>query len=383
MKQLHDTKRLNILGSARDSLTAFYYRKKLFTWLVLVPIFMCAFYIFALSANRWESVAKVTIKSAGSSDVSGIGLGFLVGANPTVREDAMFLREFIESYDMLDALDKSIGLRSLYAGRPSDPLSSLSKSSTKEEFLDYFRSRVGVVLDESSGVLTITAQGFSPESALKINREILSRSEVFLNDISRKMARDQAAHLQAQLSLTMESLNSAKAAVLKFQAKTKYLDPLKSSEAGAKLIGELTAQLSSSEAELGSMLSYMQEKAPQVVALRQKISALRAQVAKESSVVAGSSPGRSLNALASEFDSVRLQAELAHEIYKANLLQLERNKMDEVRKFKNLVVISSPHLPEESTVPNRPYLFLLWSLVILAIYFVGHMVWQSIEEHRS
>lgn len=360
----------------------FYESNKAFSWVVVFPVIVLLVYLTVFSADRWESVSKATVKSSGASDVSGIGLGFLVGANPTVREDAMFLKEYIHSYDMIDALESDISLRSLYAGSALDPFTRLSRNATREEYLDYFRSRVSVVLDESSGVMSISAQGFSPVDALKINRAILSRSESFLNDISREMARDQAEHLQAQLLLTMESLRSAKADVLRFQAKSKYLDPSKSSEAGAKLVSELSAKISESEAELGALISYMQDKSPQVVALRQKIAALRDQLSKESGAISGGRPGKSLNAIAADFEEVRMQAELAHEIYKANLLQLERSKMDEVRKFKNLVIISSAHLPEESTVPNRPYLLLLFFLVVLSFYFVGRMIWNSIEEHR-
>ena len=358
-------------------------RRRAFVLAVIAPCFIYSSYLLVLSADRWESVSKVAVKSVAGVDASTFGFGALVGLNPTVREDAMFLKEFIHSHDMLNHLNSGIGVAGLYKGSMLDPFSSLSGGASREDALEYFIDHVEVVLDETSGVLSIKAQGFTPEDALKINKAILSRSESFLNDISNKIARDQVEYLEGQLGRTVRQLAESKAKLLAFQARSKHLDPVKSSEAGAKLVGELTAQLAAQETELTALESYMNEKAPQVVTLRQKVAALRSQINKESVAVTGAKNGTSLNALASDFSDLSVQAELAFEVYKTGLMQLEKSRMDSSRKFKSLVVLSEPNLPDDSTVPNRLYHLLVFLLIALSVYALGRLVWNSIEEHRQ
>jgi capsular polysaccharide transport system permease protein len=57
--------------------------------------------------------------------------------------------------------------------------------------------------------------------------------------------------------------------------------------------------------------------------------------------------------------------------------------MDSSRKFKSLVVLSEPNLPDDSTVPNRLYHLLVFLLIALSVYALGRLVWNSIEEHRQ
>lgn len=382
MKQSKDIKtpKKPLLAGVRSSVASYLERKRAFAFVVLLPVMLCAIYLVFFSASRWESVSKVTVKSANGTEVSTLGISLLVGANPTVREDTMFLREYIHSHDMLAHLDEELNLRKLYEGSLLDPISRLPSWAKREDFLDYFVRHVDVVLDESSGVLSITSQGFSPEDAQKINRAILSRSEYFLNNISHNIAQEQVAQIESQMKSMLGKLKTARDELIAFQAKTKNLDPVRSSEAGARLVADLGAQLATLEAELGALTSYMQADAPQVVTLKQRIAALRSQMNKESSFVAGGKPGASLNALAADFDELRIQAELAHEIYKGGLIQLEKSRIDTIRKFKSLVVISEPNMPEKPL--NRWYWWVVFVVVVLSIYSVGQLVWKSIEEHR-
>ncbi len=382
MKQSKDIKtpKRSWLSALRCAVASYIERKRAFSLLVIFPSLLCAAYLVFLDASRWESVSKVTVKSANGTEVSTLGISLLVGANPTVREDTMFLREYIHSYDMLSYLDGELGLRRLYEGNAFDPVSRLPSWAKREDFLNYFVRHVDVVLDEASGVLSITSQGFSPDDAQRINRAILSRSEYFLNNISHKIAQEQVSQIESQMKAMLGKLKTARDDLIAFQAKTKNLDPVRSSEAGARLVADLGVQLATLEAELGALTSYMQANAPQVVTLKQRIAALREQMNKESVFVAGGKPGASLNALAADFDELRIQAELAHEIYKGGLIQLEKSRIDTIRKFKSLVVISEPNMPEKPM--NRWYWWVVFVVVVLSIYSVGQLVWKSIEEHR-
>lgn len=356
-------------------------RRRMFYWMVVIPFFVFAAYLYLWSAPRWVSDAKLTVKSAGAADPAS-GMAMLLGDPTGALKDGVFLREFIHSPAMLDQLEADIGLSERYREGVDDPFSRLAAGATREERFAYFKSHVGVILDETSGVIALSTEGFSPADAKLINEAVIARSDAFLNGMSHKVAQDQVAFLESQIDATMKRATDAKRAIIEFQAKNKILDPVRQAEAGAKLVGELSVQLAQQETELTNLALYMQDQSPAVASVKGRIAALRAQIERErAKLVAGDDTA--LNTMGGSFHDLQVQAEIAMQIYKTALGALERERIDSVRRFKSLVVMSPSTLPEEATVPNRPYRLIVFLLVALSLYGVARLVQSSIEEHRS
>jgi len=90
----------------------------------------------------------------------------------------MLLRSYLLSVDMLNRLDKALGLRAHYSDSRRDLLSRLwSADISQEWFYRYFLSRVSVEYDDYSGVLVVRAQAYDPQTAHAIVSMLLEEGE--------------------------------------------------------------------------------------------------------------------------------------------------------------------------------------------------------------
>ncbi|MFK7967749.1 MAG: hypothetical protein AB8B68_01080 [Rickettsiaceae bacterium] len=358
-----------------------YYKKKGLCWFVIMPIVVFAFYMIMISPNRWVAESKVAVKSvsSGRGDISA--LGFIIGdLNPSTREDIFFLKEYIYSYDMLEYLNRTIDLYSLYRRDVWDPFYRLFKGVAKEDALSYYKSKVLLVLEENKGVLLIATQGFRSQDAKKINDAILERSEWFLNEISHKIAKNEALFFEDQIKQAAKRMNEAKKAIISFQVENNIINPSTQVESGAKLIARLIGDLASHETELRTLKSYLSENSPQVISTQSKILALKGQINKESKVIVGGDK-QALNSISLEFQDLEIEAKIAEQIYEATIASLEKNRLDSFKKFKSLVVVSEAILPEKSILPKRLYNIILFAIVIGAVYGSVRLILTSIKEH--
>jgi len=161
----------------------------LFISIVIFPIFILIFYYVLLASDKFISESKITIKQTGQQPTS-FNLSLFSFGNPTIREDAMYLQEYILSYDMLDYLEKKLNLKKIYQNKKIDFIQRLSSDATHEEFLKYYQKHiVDVIFDDTSSILTIKVYAFNPEDAKKINEAILEQCERYINGVSHKIAR--------------------------------------------------------------------------------------------------------------------------------------------------------------------------------------------------
>ncbi|MCW2452870.1 UNVERIFIED_ORG: BexC/CtrB/KpsE family polysaccharide export inner-membrane protein, partial [Rahnella aquatilis] len=191
-----------------------------------LPMALLIIYLVIFSRPRYLSESTVAIKS--SNDISGTSLnvGLLLGAgNPGTAQDAMYLKEYINSPDMLTALDKQLDFHSVFGRSGLDFLYHLPKDASREQFLNYYRDRIAVTYDDKSGLLTIGTQGFTPQFAEQFNKAVLKESERFINEISHKIARDQQAFAENEMLEARARLNASKAQLLAYQNHNNILDP--------------------------------------------------------------------------------------------------------------------------------------------------------------
>lgn len=348
---------------------------------VFVPIFILAFYYVFIASDKFISVSKITIKQTGQQPTS-FNLSLFSFGNPTVREDAMYLQEYILSYDMLDYLERKLSLKKLYQNKKIDFVQRLSSDATHEEFLKYYQKHVvGVTFDDTSSILTIKVYAFSPEDAKKINEAILEQCERYINGVSHKIAKEQMSFIEQELSYANQKMQSAKNALIKFQNTHKVIDPTQEAQAAATLVSQLEAQLASQEAQLKNLLTYLSEDSFQVQALRSQIKALKEQIEVEKSKIVGGGDSK-LNRIAAEYLNHKLDVDFSTDVYKATLGALETTRVEASRKLKNLVIIASPNMPEEALYPKKTYNIALATLLLLIFYGILKIIIGVIKEHR-
>ena len=350
---------------------------------ITAPMALLLIYLFIFSQPRYMSESKVAVKRPNEIDSSSLNVGLLLGAsNPSSAEDSLYLKEYINSPDMLMALDKRLNFHQAFSQSGWDLFFHLPADATTEEFLDYYRSRISIAYDEKSGLLNIQTQGFTPEFAQAFNHAVLKESERFINELSHRISREQMQFAEEELRQTRERLNESKKQLLAYQNKNNVLDPAASAEAATTLVNTLIAKKIEMEADLRNLLTYLRADAPQVVSTKNAIKALQAQIDEEQSKITAPE-GKKLNSMAVDFEEIKGTVAFDTDLYALALKALEKTRMESARKLKTLSVISSPQRPEESSFPNIPYLLISWLLVCGLLFGTAKLLLGIIEDHKD
>lgn len=353
--------------------------------MIAAPLALTALYYVAFAADRYVSESTVALQHSNSdaSAVPGAAL-LLAGLNPPSREETLLLRQYIRSYALLQILDKRLGIRKHYEGPSRDFALRLWGSASREDFLDYWRNRVDVTVDDLSSAVTLRVQGFDAQFAQRLNQAILDESERFVNELSHRLAREKMAFAEGELARAAEHVQKTQAEVLTFQAKNRLLDPTRQAEASAALVAEMQAQITKAQADLGSLRSFLNEDAFQVRALRSQIAATQAQLDAERLRATGSSRGSDrLGELAIDFQALRMKGDFAIDAYKLALGAVENARIDATRKLATLSIIEPATLPETADYPRRLYNLATLLVACLLGYGVVRLTLATIREHQD
>lgn len=354
--------------------------------IVAVPWLLAALYLTLFAADRYVSESVVIVRQEGAAVAipSGVdALSAMFGSTMASHEDQFMLQAHILSIDMLRQVDGKLDLRRAYSSPGTDVLFRMSAAASLEKFLAYYRSRVEVVVDSNSGLLTIRSQGFTPEIAQAVNQEVVAISERFINESSHRLARDQMSFAEGELKSARSRLDDARSRLLSFQEQYGVLDPMAQAAANTGLTAELQAMLARHEAELKGYQAYLNDNAPQVRTLQAQIAGLRQQLDAESRRVITNNDGVSLNVLAGNYQELIAELEFMSDAYRGALTALEMARIESTRKLKSLVLVETPALPESAEYPRRTYTLLALLMGLLLLYGIARLIVATIEDHQE
>ncbi len=353
--------------------------------LIVAPWTAAALYLWTFAADRYVSQSVIAVRENGEGPIVGMdALSSIFGGSASAsREDELMLEAHILSSDMLAQLDERLNLRTHFSAPRLDWVFRLSAGASQEAFLRYYRQRVEVYVDERSGLLNVHTQGFTPETAAAINREIIAISERFINESSHRLAREQMEFAEAELEKARAAVNDARNALVAFQREHGVLDPVAQAVANTGLTAELQATLARQEAELKALLGFLNEDAHQVLAVKAQIEGTRAQLEAESRRAMSSANGASLNVLAGEYQELLATLEFAQDAYKLALTGVENARIESTRKLKSLVLVESPTEPESAQYPRRWYTLFALLIGLSLLYGIARLVVATIEDHQE
>lgn len=354
--------------------------------LIGVPLLLYGLYLAFVAADRFVSESVISVRQASSETAAALpgAAMLLAGINPPSHEDTLFLKEFVHSQGLLLKLQDRLDLRAHFAAHKADWPYRLAADASREDFVEYMRSRVEVGFDDRAALLRIRVQGFDPDFAHRLDAAILEESERFVNETSHRIARERLAFAEGELRLAGERLQAAQNAVLAFQSKNRLVDPTLQAQASGALLAELEATRSRLEAELGGLRGFLNDDAYQVAALRSRIAATNKQIeAERARATAEDRRGAKLTQLTLDFQGLQMQAEFARDAYKLALAAVENARIDATRKLKSLVVVEPPSRPQTAEYPRAAYNLATLLAVCVLLYAIVRLVLATIREHRD
>ncbi|MCW8107512.1 capsule biosynthesis protein [Alteromonas ponticola] len=351
--------------------------------LVLSIWLIYAFYLTFIASNQFESESKLIIKASdgGSAfDPSSLLPGLSVG---TPSDESDVIIAFIESADMANYLDETLGVRKHYSSTDYDFFSRLPANASREEFQEFYRNHIEVYKDDLSSIISLQVRAFSPEFAQLINKTVISQAEKFVNKINNDLAVSKLEFAKKEHQKIEEKLRQAKTDLLSFQSEYEVLDPTMQGAALQQLTFSLEATLAQKQTELNALSTIMSPKAPEIMAVQRQIKAIQNQIAEQKNkVVKGKQLESQLSTteLMARFSNIKIELELALQAYSTSLMSLENIRVETYEQFQHLVTVDNATLPDKSQYPDILYNLVLFGLILFMIYGVTRIVIATIRE---
>ncbi|WP_421201909.1 sugar transporter [Aeromonas enteropelogenes] len=351
-----------------------------FLW-VLLCFGLAVLYYGVVASDRYVSEASIIIKQADQLKMMPDALSML-GLGGSNHQDVLVIHAYFASWDMLHRLDEALDLKAHYQSGQADWLSRLPSDASNEEFLAYYREHLTLTLDELSGILTIRLQAFDPEYARDVVSLMLKEGEGFINRLGHQVALEQLHFVESEVARSHERLQVERDKMLAFQNRHKLMSPEATSSAMLGVVSELEAELVRQDAELKRLQIYMNPKAPDVVAAKDRVEALTRQLAQEKQRLT-SSDEHSLNEVNADYQAVQVQTQLAADVYKTGLVSLEQARVESYRKLKHLLVVSAPTTAQEAEYPRRLYNLATIGVLLCLFYGLVIMGLATLREHQD
>lgn len=351
-----------------------------FLW-VLGCFALAVFYFGLVSTGRFVSEAQLLVKQADQVRTTPDALAML-GLGSNNQQDAQVIMQYLASWPLLEQLDKALALRNHFQQPRIDLISRLSPEASREEFLEYYRDHLSLTLDDSSGIITIRLQAFDPAYARRVVSAMVGESERFINRMGHQVAEEQLRFVEREVGTAHDRVLREQARVLAFQKQHQLLSPEITSAAMQSVVSQLEAELVKEEAELKRLEIYMNPNAPDVVASKDRIAALRQQLTQEQQRLTGDS-AQAMNEVNAQYQALQVQAQLAADLYKTGLVSLEQARVEAYRKLKHLLVISQPSQAEEAEYPRRLYNITTAGVLLCLLYGLILMGIATLREHKD
>lgn len=349
---------------------------------VLTPTILAAVYYGGIASNQYESYALFTVQSSElrpSLGVEGLLAGIATGSSGS--HDALSVRDYVLSRDMLARLDKDHKFIAHFKGEQHDVWSRLSRDASFEEAYGYFGRKVYADYDTASGAVTLRVRAFSADSATEFARSILAYSEEMVNKLSERERRDRTAYAEADVKRAETRLIEARKAILALQQKHADFNPQATATSAMEVRTHLEGELAKARAEMMQLKSFMQEDAPQVRAANEKVKSISAQVASESRRLVDPSKPGGLNASFADFEGAVVEKEFAQKAYESAMANLEMARADADRQHRYLAVIATPSKADESTYPHRIRSVLSALVLSFLVFGIGSLLTAAVREH--
>lgn len=360
----------------------------LFWLFFLIPLGTGSWYYYEHASKQYESYAHFTIEENGKANVDPLGaLTGLAGPVSSTR-DALIIKDFIESREVIEQIKHKIDVKKLYAREDKDWLSRLEQDASIEDIVEYWKKKVRVDFDSASGITRLSVMAFEPQDSVDIIKEVLYRSETLVNNLSNKARQDSLNFAREELTKAEAGLKLARSNVTKFREKEKALSPEKDVEIKKSLIASLEADLAKAEANLRSIRIRLQDSTPKVQAAHNRVYSLKQQIGKERMRGTRKSTknkrySKTLSKLISQHEELLTDQGFAEKTYASTLLIMEQARIDAAKQHRYLTITVKPQLPEEAVKPDQPHDYIVLFLSCLLFWGISSLIIASIKDHAG
>ena len=337
---------------------------------VLLPAFLSLLYFGLWASPMYIAEARFAVRGAQTSGAaSGLAALFL-SSGASVGADAHIVAEYIQSPDIMEAIDGEMHIFRHFSSREYDLISRLTADATRDERLSYWQWAVKPSFDPETGIIALSVKAYDPSTAKKLAEAVLAKSEALVNAMSRRAQDDATTLAMSEVKTAEARVSKAQEAMRAFRDRSGMLDPVSTASGLQGIVSQLEGEAVKVRAEIAEASTYMSKDAPALVGLRARLKAVEKQLALEKLRLAGEARPGSLTSFAGEYEDSAMTA-------------LETARVKAEAKSRYVVAFQIPALPDESLYP-RPFLFTAYVLVgALVLAGLCSLIIAAVREHAG
>jgi capsular polysaccharide transport system permease protein len=360
-----------------------------FAALVLLPGCVVGVYYALVAADQYVVSARFTVRELRPSPLS-LETPERARATPvaTMGEDEVssfthVAASYLESRALLRDLGEEIDVAAMFRVAQADPWARLPREASAEARYDYWRDRLRVSIDRTSGIVTLELRAFRPEDARRLAEAMLARAEALVNALSLRQKRDALARARAEAAESDRRLDEAIAALSAFRDGAGVLDPAREADETVRLLASLSAERIRLQSRLRVLSEVMDRDAARARELRTRLATLRGDIARlRDSLAADATADANLAGALGRYEALEIRRRFAARLYEVAQTRRIAAEIDLARQSIFLNVFDPPQLPEESRYPRRAAFTAITVLALAVGWAVLALVWASVADHR-
>jgi capsular polysaccharide transport system permease protein len=356
-----------------------------FLLMVVLPVLLTAGYLYGIARDQYASTVAFAVRT--EEVTSGIellgGVAQLSGGGST---DTDILYKYIQSQELVEALDRRLDLRGLYARAEGDPVFAFDPDGSIEDLVTHWSRMTRIAYDSSTGLIELRMLAFDPEDARTIANAVLEESSILVNELS-DIARDDATRFaQEELDRAIERLKVARERLTEFRSRTQIVDPTADIAGQMGLVNTLQAQLAESYIQIDLLRGSTVESDPRIAQAEARIGVIEDRIAEERRKLgvggAVTGDGEDYATLISEFERLIVDREFAEQAYVAALAAYDAALAEARRQSRYLAPYIRPTLAETSQFPQRLTLVGLAALFLVTGWAIAVLIYYSLRDRR-
>ena len=357
---------------------------KMLLLVALLPALLSLAYFGLWASPMYIAEARFAVRGAEAGGMANGLAALLMPAATAVGVDANIVAEYIQSPDIMEAIDEEMGIFRHFSSREHDSISRLAADATRDERLSFWQWAVKPSFDPETGIIALSVKAYDPATAQKLAEAVLARSEALVNAMSRRAQDDAIALAMTEVKTAEQRVRAAQEALREFRNRSGMLDPASTAGGLQGIVSQLESEAVKIRAEIAEAATYMSRDAPALVGLRARLEAVETQLAAEKPRLAGEAArADSLTSFAGEYEALQTESEFARQQLVSAMTSLETARVKAEAKSRYVVAFQVPALPDESLYP-RPFLFAACVLVgALVLAGLCSLIVAAVREHAG
>lgn len=356
----------------------------LFVLTVVLPTALAIMYYGFIASDIYVSESRFVVRSPDKPSAAGLGVLLKSAAGFSNAGDEIYAAdEYLQSRDALRALNKDNAVVGAYASKNIsvfDRFNPFGTDGSFEDLYEYFRKRLGVNYESSSGITALTVRAYAPQDAQNFNRRLLELAEDTVNRLNRRGRTDVVQMSEQEVQDAEEAARRAALDLAQFRDASGIIDPEKQAAVQLQMISKLQDELIGARTQLLQLRAIAPEN-PQIPVLQVRVAGLDREIARQLGLVAGSR--RSLSATAARYQRLQLEREFADKRLAAAMTSLQDARAEARRKQAYVERIAQPSLPDKAEEPKRLRGIFATFMLGLVAWAILTMLLAGVREHHG